>query len=117
MENREHILTEHFDKIIEKRFKRCFSTYFLKFFSELCPQYANEIYKTSNQSNIITRNYPLKPFQPLKTKILTQKCLSYIGPLIWDGLPDDVKLSNNVNTFKVACVVDIKLFFYGLILL
>ena len=31
---------------------------------------------------------------------MSQKCLSYLGPFIWNGLPDDVKLSNNVNTFK-----------------
>ena len=24
----------------------------------------------------------------------------YLGPLIWNGLSDDVKLSNNVNTLK-----------------
>ena len=33
-------------------------------------------------------------------KNLSQKCLLYLGPFIWNGLPDDVKLSNNVNTFK-----------------
>ena len=33
-------------------------------------------------------------------KNLSQKCLLYLGPFIWNGLPDDVKLLNNVNTFK-----------------
>ena len=66
----------------------------------MCPQYVSEIYKTSNQNNTVTKNSYLKLFQPLKTKILAQKCLSYLGPFIWNGLPDDVKLSNNVHTFK-----------------
>ena len=46
------------------------------------------------------RNCSWKIFQPLRTKALSQKCLSYLGPFIWNGLPVDVKLPNNVNTFK-----------------
>ena len=64
------------------------------------PQYVNEIYKNSNQNNTVTRNSSLKLFQPLKTKALSQKCLSYLGSFIWNGLSDDAKLSNNVNKFK-----------------
>ena len=60
----------------------------------------NEIYKTSNQNNTVTRNFSLKLFQPLRTKSLTQKCCLYLGPFIWNGFPDDVKLSNNLNKFK-----------------
>ena len=59
----------------------------------------NEIYTTTSQNNTVTRN-SLKLLQPLRTKALSQKCLSYLGPFIWNGLPDDVKLSNNVNLFK-----------------
>ena len=60
----------------------------------------NEIYKTTNQNNTSTRNSSLKLFQPLRAKALSQQCLLFLGPFIWYGLPDDVKLSNNVNTFK-----------------
>ena len=66
----------------------------------MCPKYMNEIYKTTNQNNTITRNSSLKLFQLLRTKALSQKCLSYSGPFIWNALRDDIKLSNNVNTFK-----------------
>ena len=52
--NREHIGMENFDKTKwlpkDKRFKQCFSTNFLKLSSKMCPQYMNEIYKTSNQN-------------------------------------------------------------------
>ena len=61
----------------------------------------NEIYKTANQNNTITRNSSLKLFQPLRTKAVSWKCLSYLGPFIWNGLPDYGKLSNNVNTFNL----------------
>ena len=80
-------------------FHKCFLI-----FSEICPQYTSEIYKTSNQNNTVTRNSPLKLQTKLQTqpqtKALSQKCLSHLGPFIWNGFPDDVKLSNNVNTFQ-----------------
>ena len=60
-----------------------------------------EIYETSNQNYTVARNSSLKLLQPLKTKILTQKCFSYLGPLIWNGLPDDVNLSNNVIRLNI----------------
>ena len=55
----------------------------------------NEIYKTSNQNNTVTRNPLSKLFQPPRTKIktktkttktMTHKLLSYLGPLIWNGM-------------------------------
>ena len=62
----------------------------------MCPQYSSKVYKTSNQSNTVIRNYPLKPFQPLRTKTQSQKCLSYFGSLVWNGLPDDAEQSEYV---------------------
>ena len=103
-DDREHVGTEYFDKInwlpIDQRFKQCLSTSVFKFFSEMCPHNIKEIYKTTNQNNTVTRNSFLKLFQPLRTKALSQKCLLYLEVFIWNGLPDDIKLSNNVNTFK-----------------
>ena len=64
------------------------------------PQYMNEIYKTTNENNTVTNSSSLKLFQPLRNKPLSTKCLSYLGHFIWNGLPDDVKLSSNANTFK-----------------
>ena len=106
LDNREHIGTEHFGFGMinwlptDQRIKQCLSTSVFESFSEMCPQYMNEIYKTPNQNNIVTRNSSSKLFQSLRTKTLTQKFLSYLRPLIWNGLLDDVKLSNNENKFK-----------------
>ena len=71
-----------------------------KFLSGVCPQYMNEIIKLSSQNNTVARNSSSKLFEPLKTKPLTHKCLSYLGPRICNGLPDDINLLNNGNTFK-----------------
>ena len=65
----------------------------------MCLQYMNEIYRT-NQNNTATTNSSLKLFQPLRSKALSQECLSYLGPFTWNCLPDGVKLPKNVNTFK-----------------
>ena len=90
--HREHIGFEHFVKInrlpIDQRFKQCISTGVFKFFSEIRPQYMNEIYTTTNENNTVTRN-SLKLLQLLRTKALSQKCLSYLGRFIWNGFPDD----------------------------
>ena len=103
LDNTEHAGTEHFDKIswlpIDQRFKQCLSTSIFKFFSEMILQYMTEIYRT-NQNNTATTNSFLKLFQPLRTKALSQECLSYLGPFIWNCLPDGVELPNNVNMFK-----------------
>ena len=100
LDNREHIGTEHFDEInwllMDQRFKQCLSTSVFELLSQMYPQYINEIYETSNQNNTATRNSFLK----LRTNAQSQKCLSYLEPFIWNGFPDDVKLSNNVNTVE-----------------
>ena len=102
--SREQVVTEHFDMInwfpIDQIFKQCLFTSAFKFFSGMFLQHMKEIYKTSNQNNTVTRNSSLELFQLLKNKILIQKCLSYLGPFVWNGLLDDVKLSNNVDIFK-----------------
>ena len=53
----------------------------------------NEIYKTPNQNNTVTRNPLSKLFQPPRTKTktkttktMTHKLLSYLEPLIWNGM-------------------------------
>ena len=58
----------------------------------MCPEYMNKICKKNNESNAFTRNSSLKLFQPLRTKALTQKCLWYLGPSIWNSLLSDVKM-------------------------
>ena len=104
LDNREHIGNEHFDNInwlpIDQRFKQCLSTSVSKFCSEICRQYMNEIYNKNNQNNTTTRSPSLELFQTLRTKALSQKYL-YLAPFIWNSLPDDAKLSNNVTRLRI----------------
>ena len=106
LHSREYTGTEHFDKInwfpIDQIFRQCLSTSVFKFVSQKCPQYMNGIYRTTNQNNAVTRNSSLKLIQPLRTKALSQKYLSYLGSFIWNDLPDDVKLSNTNRNIEYS---------------
>ena len=80
--NREQAIgTEHFNEInwllIDQRFKQCLSTSVFRFFPEMCPQYMNEIYETTNQNNTVTRNSSLKLFQLLTAKALSQSSVVF----------------------------------------
>ena len=94
LDNIQYIGTKHFDKIswlpIDQRFKQVFLQAFL-----------------NSSQKCVLNTWTKFTEQPIKTillleinKALSQKCLSYLGSFIWNDLPDDVKLSNNENTFK-----------------
>ena len=67
----------------------------------MCPKCRNEVYKTTNQNNTVTRNSSLKLFQPLMTKALSQKCLSYII-VLWN------RILQAFCVFKIAQIVYFK---------
>ena len=80
--------TELFGKIdwlrIDQRFKQCLSASVFKFFSEMFPQYINEIYTTTNQNNTVTRNSSLKLSQPFDLSFSsTVVKISPFSPLYW----------------------------------
>ena len=47
-----------------------------------------------------TRNSRYKLKLPLKSTNMGQKSASYIGPKIWNNLPNECKLEENPNGFK-----------------
>ena len=73
LDNREHTGNERFEKInwlpIDQRLKQCLPISVFKFFSEICPQCMNQIYKIYH---FITRNSSLKLFQPPSSKAFSQ---------------------------------------------
>ena len=105
VDNRVPIKTEHFDQEnslpIDQIFKQYLFASAFELFPRICPQYMNKMYKKSKQNNNVTKNSSLKPFQPLRTKTLTHKCLSYLRWVIWNDLSDHVKLSDKVNVFRL----------------
>ena len=82
------------------RFKQCGISIIFKYFNEQYPNYLNEVFGVATESNFKLRN----SFQKLKCLFRKtnngQYALSYIGPTFWNKIPDTLKGSNNLNTFK-----------------
>ena len=60
----------------------------------------NDIFRPAEKLRINMRNSFFKlnhPFQKTSTK---QKGLSYIGPAIWNRIPEIMKKTRNLNAFK-----------------
>ena len=102
--NRSHIGVNEFNAInwlnVTDRFDQCVSASVFKYFNNDSPVYMAEIYKPVTRNSIGTRNSFLKLNKPSRKTKQGQNCLSYIGPSIWNRLPDGIKDSNNVNNFK-----------------
>ena len=102
--NRKQVSTPEFGDInwlpIEDRFHQCISSTIFKFFCNKCPSYMSEIFTPVGHSQYNTRNSYLKLQQPFRKTTIGQKSLSFIGPSIWNKLPESLKKTKNVNTFK-----------------
>ena len=60
----------------------------------------NEAFKPAENTRINTRNSFLKLNHPFEKNSTAQKGLSYIGPAIWNRIPEFIKKTRNLNTFK-----------------
>ena len=60
-------------------------------------------------SKASTRNSTKKLSQPLRRSRFGQNCISFLAPSVWSNLPNELKLSTNLNTFKHKIK---ELFFY-----
>ena len=60
----------------------------------------SDIFLPADSNRVSTRNSYKKLSQPFRKTTLGQNSLSYLGPSIWNKLPENIKRCNNVNTFK-----------------
>ena len=86
LDNREHIETKHFDKInslpTDKDSNNFFPQAFLKFSLKCVLNIRTKFTEHPIKTILLLENSSLKL---LRNKTLTQKCLSYLGPFIWNG--------------------------------
>ena len=82
------------DKDVHESHKR------FNFVNNTCPYYLNEIFEFAPHCRIGTRNNFSKLKNPFRKTNMGQKAISYIGPSIWNSLPDSIKRANSLNTFK-----------------
>ena len=59
-----------------------------------------DVFKPAGQPNTTTRASLLKLRQPLRRTNHGQNNISYIAPIIWNNLPNSLKTTNNLNTYK-----------------
>ena len=81
------------------RFEQCVVSIVFKFINDNCLHYLNEVFEFGSQGNISLRNnfLKLKPFRNTNTG---QKAISFIGPSFWNQIPETLKKTDNLNTFK-----------------
>ena len=60
----------------------------------------DDAFKLADQNAIATRTYLFKLNQSLRKTNHGQKSLSYVARGIWNKLPDFLKTTDNVNTYK-----------------
>ena len=78
---------------------KCIDLLPITFNAGTAPAYSAEIFRPVNQGRT-TRRSKFKLEFPFRKSNTGQKCLSYLGPKIWNSLPSELKSSNNINTFK-----------------
>ena len=83
-----------------KRVRQCINTITYNFVNNTCPYYLNKIFAFAPNCRIGTRINFFKLKNPFRKRNMGQKTITYIGPFIWNSLPDSTKKANNLNTFK-----------------
>ena len=85
---------------VAERFNQCINSVVFKYVNNQCPNYLNEVFQTAPENNIQTRGSFQKLKCPFRKTNAGQMALSYIGPTIWSKIPDTLKRTKNLNTFK-----------------
>ena len=83
-----------------KRVDQSINTITCKFVNNTCPYYLKEIYEFAPQCRIDTRNKFAKLKIPFCKTNMRQKAISFVGPSLWNSLPESIKKTAKLNTFK-----------------
>ena len=104
LQSREDISNERFHKLnwlpINQRSQQCVTSAVFKFVQNKCPAYMNEVFRSAENMRINKRNTSLNLNHPFRKTSTGQKGLSYIGPAIWNIIPEIIKKTRNLNTFQ-----------------
>ena len=113
LNNRAHIGRNEFEQInwlpVNDRFKQFISSVSFKFCNNTSPPYMNDVFEPAGQPNATARASLLKLNQPLR-RINHSQNISYIAPIIWNNLPNSLKTTDNLNTYKHISLLLISFF-------
>ena len=101
---KEYISNEHFQKLnwlpINQRFKQCATSAVFKFVQSKSPVYMNQVFRLAENKRMNTRNSYLKLNWPFRKTSTRQNGLPCTGLVIWNNIPEILKKTKNLNTFK-----------------
>ena len=99
-----HISQKEFETInwlpIKERYNQCVNSIAFKYFDNQCPHYLNEVFMKAPESSSSLRNSYQKLQQPFHKTNTGQNALSFIGLALWNKVPEKIKRTTNLNTFK-----------------
>ena len=94
---------QHLEKInwlpIKERVHQSILSHVYKSFNNDSPIYMSDMFKTASQSNINTRQAYSRLIQPLRKTNMGLNSI-YLGPSLWNKLPENIKHSSSLITFK-----------------
>ena len=103
-DSRSHIGLDDFVAInwlpVGHRANQITSSLAFKFFKGAAPVYMDYVFSLANRRGVTTRRSFQKLALPSRKTVPGQRTLSYIGPNLWNQLPDSVKNCCSVNSFK-----------------
>ena len=85
---------------IKGRYNHCINSIAFKYFDNQCPYYLNEVFMKAPETSSSLRNSYHKLQQPFRKTNTGQNALSFIGPALWNKVPDEIKRTTNLNAFK-----------------
>ena len=101
---RAHVGRNEFERInwlpVNDRFEQIISSMSFKFCNSTSPPYMNDVFKPAGQPNTATRGSLLKLRQPLRRTNHGQKNISNIPPIRRNNLPNSLKTTDSLNTYK-----------------
>ena len=104
LKSRKHISNEHFHKLnwlpVNQRLQQCVTSTVFKFVQNKYLAYMNEALRSAENMRINLRNSFLKLNHLFWKTSTGKKGLSYISPAIWNRIPEIIKKTRNLNTFK-----------------
>ena len=85
---------------IKERLNQCISSTVFKYFDTQYPSYLNKVSAKIPEYGLSLRNSYHKLKQPFCKTSISQNVLSFIDPALWHKIPDEIKRTTNLNTFK-----------------
>ena len=85
---------------VNDRFKQIISSISFKFCKNTSPPCMNDVFKPAGQPSTTTRASLLELNQLLRRTNHGQNNISNIAPIIWNNLPNSLKITDNLKTYK-----------------